>query len=184
MPYQYLAAIYEQKGNLLKAIELYKESITLSANNSDKLKGYNGIASVYKKTGQTDSAIFYAREVVSQGTTLSIVAPVIEASVLLVEIYKSRHNTDSAFKYQEILLAAKDSLFSQDKVKQMQNVTFDEQLRQQEVGIEREKYKNKIKLYVLVAALAVFIILGVILWINNRTKQKANALLQQRKQGS
>ena len=180
VPYQYLAAIYEQKGNLTKAIDLYKESLAISFANSDKLDNYNGIASVYKKTGQTDSAIFYAKQAISLGTTVSIPAPVIEASALLVNIYKSGQNTDSAFRYQEILLAFKDSLFSQDKIKQMQNVTFDEQARQQEIGIQKEKYKNRIKQYTLIAASAVFIIIGLILWKNNRTKQKANALLNRK----
>jgi two-component system NtrC family sensor kinase len=177
VPYQYLAAIYEQKGNLAKAIELYRESLAISNTNNDNLTDYNGIASVYKKTGQTDSAIFYAKQVVSEGTALSILAPVIEASALLVDIYKSRHNADSALKYQETLMAAKDSLFSGDKIKQMQSVTFDERLRQQEIGIEKDKYQNKIKLYTLVAALALFITVGIMLWRNNRSKQKANALL-------
>jgi tetratricopeptide (TPR) repeat protein len=155
VPYQYLAALYDEKGNRPRALDLYRESLALSTNNNDKLKTYNGLASVYIKIGQTDSAVFYARQVISQGTAVSIPAPVIEASALLAKIYKSIHNTDSAFKYQEILLASKDSLFSQEKIKQMQNVTFDEQLRQQEISTEKEKYRNRVKLYTLVAALAV-----------------------------
>jgi signal transduction histidine kinase len=135
---------------------------------------------VFKKTGQTDSAIFYAKKAVSLGTMLSIPAPVIEASGILVNIYKSANQIDSAFRYQEMLLAFKDSLFSQEKIKRLQNVTFDEQLRQQEIDNEKEKYRNKIKLYALIAALAVFITIGLILWKNNRTKQKANALLSKK----
>ena len=82
-----------------------------------------GIASVYQKTGATDSAIFYAKQVIALGTGVSITAPVIEASALLVNIYKSKHEIDSAFKYQEILITSKDSsLFSQEKIKQLQNV--------------------------------------------------------------
>jgi len=177
LPSQYLAAIYEQKGELAKAISLYRESLAISEVNNDKLKNYNGLASVFRKTGQTDSAIFYAKKAVSLGTNVSIPAPVIEASSILVDIYKSLHHTDSAFKYQEILLAFKDSLFSQEKIKQIQNVTFDEQLRQQELSNEKEKYRNKVKQFALVAALAVFVTIGFVLWRNNRTKQRANALL-------
>jgi len=171
-----------QKANFVKAIDLYRLSFTYNVGNIDIFKSYIGIASVYQKTGQTDSAIFYAKQVVSQGRTLSILAPVIDASTLLVDIYKSRHNTDSAFKYQEILMASKDSLFSQDKIKQVQNVTFDEQLRQQEqVGQQRE-IQSKIKLYVVIAALIIFLIIASILYRNNRHKQKANLLLENQKQ--
>jgi two-component system NtrC family sensor kinase len=180
-PYRYLAALYEQKANFVKAIDLYRLSLIYSFGNLDLLTGYNGIASVYQKTGQTDSAVFYAKQAISLGTTVSIPAPVIDASALLVKIYKSKRNIDSAFKYQEILMASEDSLFSQEKIKQLQNVIYDEQLRQQEMSIEKDKYENKIKQYALVAALAAFIIIGFILWRNNRTKQKSNTLLQHQK---
>ncbi len=181
-PYFYLAALYERKANFAKAIDLYRLSFTYNAGNIDILKSYNGIASVYQKTGQTDSAIFYAGQVISLGTTVSIPAPVIDASALLVEIYKSRRNTDSAFKYQEILMASKDSLFSQDKIKQTQNVTFDEQLRQQEEVEQQRELQSKIKLYVVIAALIVFLIVAFILYRNNRQKQKINILLETQKQ--
>jgi two-component system, NtrC family, sensor kinase len=146
-------------------------------NSSDRLSDYNGIASVYKQTGQTDSAIFYTKKVIAEGTTVSMPVPVIEASALLANIYKSINNTDSAFKYQALLLAAKDSLFSQDKARQMQNITFDEQMRQQEIEAAKEQYWNKIKLYALIAALAVFVTIGGMLWRNNQNKQKVNTLL-------
>ncbi|HVX27188.1 MAG TPA: ATP-binding protein [Parafilimonas sp.] len=180
-PYQYLAAIYEQKGNFIKAISLYKLSFNYSFSNNDILKSYNGIASVYQKTGQTDSAIFYAKQVIGLGTRVSINAPLIDASRLLVKIYKSRHEIDSAFKYQEILLTYQDSLFSQEKIKQLQNVTFNEQLREQEIIFEKDRYENRIKQYALIAALTTFIIIGLILWRNNKTKQRSNTLLQHQK---
>ncbi|HEX5154620.1 MAG TPA: tetratricopeptide repeat protein, partial [Parafilimonas sp.] len=171
-PPHYLAALYEQKGDLVKALGLYKESLTMGGANNSILQNYNGLASVYRKTGQTDSAIHYAKQAISLGITVSITVPVIEASALLVEIYKSQHNVDSAFKYQEILLIVKDSLFSQDKIKQLQNVTFDEQIRQQEVSIEKEKYESRIKLYALVAALTVFITIGGYSFYRYRRRRK------------
>ena len=176
-PYQYLAAIYEKKGNYTKSLELYRQSVELTYENVDRLRNANGMALVFSKTGQTDSAIRYAKKVVADGQSLSILAPVVDASSLLANIYKSTGNTDSAFKYQEVLLTTKDSLFSQEKVKQLQNVAFDEQLHQQERAIEKDKLNNRIKLYTLLAALALFITIGIALWKNNRSKQKANALL-------
>jgi len=123
-PSHYLAALYEQKGDFVKALDLYKESLNMPGANNSILQNYNGLASLFSKTGQTDSAIFYAKQAISLGTAVAITDPVIEASGILVDIYKSTHQTDSAFKYQEILLAFKDSLFSQDKIRQLQNVTL------------------------------------------------------------
>jgi two-component system NtrC family sensor kinase len=181
-PYQFLAAIYEQRGNFSKAIQLYKHSSTISDVNDNNLNDYNGLASVYNKTGQRDSAIFYAKKVIREGKAVSITEPIIEASTLLANIYKSMHETDSALTYLEILLATKDSLFSQDKVRQMQNVTYNEQLRQQEEVEQQQKLQSKIKLYVVIAALLVFLIIAFFLYRNNRHKQKANVLLQHQKE--
>jgi signal transduction histidine kinase len=80
-----------------------------------------------------------------------------------------------------LLLAAKDSLFSQEKIKQMQNVAFNEQMRQQEIEADKEQYKSRIRLYILIVALIVFITIGAILWQNNLQKQKAFDLLEKQK---
>ena len=41
---------------------------------------------------------------------------------------------------------------------------FNEQLREQQISFEKDKYESSIKQYVLIAALAAFIIIGFILW--------------------
>ena len=180
VPYKDLADIYGQQGNFSKAIKLYKQSYLISKN-SEEFIDYNGLASVYYKTGQPDSAILYAKKVITQGTAVSITEPIIEASALLTKIYKSIHETDSAFKYQEILLATKDSLFSQDKVRQMQNVTFDEQMRQQESEQQRIDAQTKLRTYTLLAGFIIFMLIAFLLYRNNQTRKKANVLLQKQK---
>ncbi len=106
----------------------------------------------------------------------------LDALNLLASIYKSKNNIDSVAKYLQLTIAAKDSLFSQQKVLQIQNMTFNEQLRQQEIAEQQRQLQNKIKLYSLLAALVVFMLIGFLLYRNNRHKQKANALLQQQKE--
>ncbi len=104
------------------------------------------------------------------------------ASSLLTQIYETQNNTDSTLKYMKIMLAIKDSVFSQAKMQQFQLIAFDEQQRQQQLTDTEERYQNKIKLYALMTALAIFLLLAFILYRNNQQKQKANALLQQQKE--
>src|SRR4030095_9584341 len=59
---------------------------------------------------------------------------------------------------------------------------IEEQQRQQEIMQEQEQYKNKIKTFLMLAALAIFLLIAFILWKNNTNKQKANTLLQKQKQ--
>jgi signal transduction histidine kinase len=142
------------------------------------------MASAFSKTGQTDSAIFYAKAALSEDLHSPIPQPlvIVEASALLASIYKADKNIDSAFKYQNLLLAAKDSVSNREKVNQLHNIAFDEQMRQQEIEVAKVQYENKIKLYALLVALTVFSIIGILLWRNNKQKQKANELLHQQKQ--
>jgi two-component system NtrC family sensor kinase len=178
VPYTYMGAIYDKKGNPLLALEYYREGNKVAIFKVDAINGYNGMASVFKKMGMKDSAIYYSKKVIAEGLNASIISPVLDASKLLTDIYKSKHFTDSALKYQELMLAAKDSLFSQEKVKQLQNLSFNEQLRQQEIQQTEEQYKNRIKTYILLGGIAVLLLLAGILYRNNKQKQKAKVKIE------
>ena len=96
----------------------------------------------------------------------------------LATIYKSQNKSDSAFIYLQYATAAKDSLLSLEKIKQIQNIGFDEQLRLQELEKEKIESQTKIRTYTLLAGLGVFLAIGMILYRNNRQKQKANKVLE------
>ena len=51
--------------------------------------------------------------------------------------------------------------------------------RQKEIQEEKERFENKIKLFALLATVVVFLILAIILYRNNRQKQKTNNVLEQ-----
>jgi signal transduction histidine kinase len=63
----------------------------------------------------------------------------------------------------------------------MQNVTFDEQLRQQELEQRRINAQTKVRTYALLAGIIIFMLIAFLLYRNNRTRKKANVLLQKQK---
>ncbi|HET7899223.1 MAG TPA: hypothetical protein VFL47_16165, partial [Flavisolibacter sp.] len=182
IPYYYLAAIDVKKGHPAKAIDLYRKSIQLEIEKLSLLKGYNGIAEAFRQNGQMDSALIYARQSVQMGMAASVLDPVVDATALLVNIYGAKGETDSVLKYQSLMLAAKDSLYSSDKVRQLENVAFNESLRQQEIIAEQKQYKNRLLLYGLAVILIAAVIVGAVLYRSNWQKKKANTLLEQQKQ--
>jgi signal transduction histidine kinase len=101
---------------------------------------------------------------------------ILEASTMLTGIYESEKNKDSTLKYLKLTIALKDSLFSREKTRDAQSLAFNEQLHQQQLVDEKKQIQNKIRVYTLLVALFVFLLVGVLLWRNNRHKQKANAL--------
>jgi len=117
------------------ALTYLRMSIPLSAQVEDYLGlslQYIGIAKVFEKTGQLDSSFYYAKEALVLAKQNKIAKQALEASSFLASLYQNEHNADSAFHYIVMAKAINDSLFSQQKLQQLQSMSFDEKLRQQE----------------------------------------------------
>ena len=78
--------------------------------------------------------------------------------------------------------AAKDSLYSQDRVKQLLSLDFEEKQRQQEIASAQEQYRDKVRMYALIAGLVVLLLLVIIFWRNSTQRKAANQLLQKQKE--
>jgi len=178
VPCFYMAKIYEKKGELKKALYYAKLGVNKSLLNHDKADSYVNLAGIYKKLGEADSSTLYANKAIAISIKSSFLPEVVDAGGILASLYKARHLADSALKYQDIMLTAKDNVFSREKIQQMQLFAFDEQMRQQEILKQQEQYNNRIKMYGLVAIVIVFLVIAVILWRNNRLQQKANEKIQ------
>jgi two-component system, NtrC family, sensor kinase len=117
IPYYFMAAIKLKKGDFTNALEYYRAGLRLDIPALDSIKGFIGLASVFKEMEMSDSTIFYAQKALFLGQRTSFNGQIIEACAQLKNIYQSKNLIDSAFKYQEIMVAAKDSFFSQEKIK-------------------------------------------------------------------
>ena len=98
--------------------------------------------------------------------------------IFLSSIFKKLHNIDSAFIYQEKAIAIKDSINNADKIKQFENIGFDQVLKVQELEKEKVSTQNRYRTYAFIAGFFVFVLIGSILYRNNRQKQKANKVLE------
>src|SRR4029078_12239457 len=102
----------------------------------------NGMALAFKKMGETDSAIFYAKQGLKLGQMLSYRNRILAASSLLAELYAEK-DPKEAVKYYQIASAAKDSLYGVQKVLKLQSATMKEQERQTEIEGAKLAYRNK-----------------------------------------
>ncbi|HLY72283.1 MAG TPA: ATP-binding protein [Puia sp.] len=171
-----LGNVHEALHNYQSAEEFYRLGIVQSqlVNNVYFLaRNYNNLAGLYAKTDRKDSCIYYA------GIALSICKQhnfgefAFDASRILTDIYGRGANADSTLKYMKIMVAAKDTVFSQAKGQQFQEFAYKEVQRLQKINIDKERSLNLVKLYILLAALVVLLLLAFILYRNNRQKQKA-----------
>jgi two-component system NtrC family sensor kinase len=175
---------YLFKNDAALAEKYYKLSLPYATDVSDNeviTSNFYGLAKLFNKKGVTDSAIHYGRKALLIAEAAPFPKQVLEISTFLTGLFSSRKQYDSAFAYQQLSVATKDSLFNIEQVKKVQNMKFDEQQRQQAMETEKLKYNNKVRLFVVVFASVVFLVVAIVLWRNNKQKQKANTLLQQEK---
>jgi signal transduction histidine kinase len=174
------AFIAVKKDQLPLAIQYYRESnaVAIAENGLREVATTcNAMAVAFRKLGQDDSAIFYAKEGLRLGQELKYTNRIMAASSLLAEIYAER-DPKEAVKYYQIASAAKDSLYGVQKVLQLQSATMKEQERQVEQEATRVASQNRMKQLALIAGIAVFLIIALMLYRNNRQKQKTNKVLE------
>ncbi|MES1225445.1 MAG: hypothetical protein ABUT20_58740 [Bacteroidota bacterium] len=82
------------------------------------------IANFYHRVNKNDSALYYAKLGLATSQKTGQVNYLIMAYSSLANIYKSQIKSDSAFMYLQLATSAKDSLMSQEKVKQIYLLYF------------------------------------------------------------
>jgi signal transduction histidine kinase len=192
-----LADIYAAMGNADSAIYKYR----FVNDNTPAFVGYitanakAGMARLFQKEGRLDSALVFARQALDyfQSNKIAVRAwgenslyYVAEISPLVAELYKANNQPDSAYKYLQLSIAIKDSLYNTDKIRQFQTLGFNEANRrlqlEQQSREEKLQYETKIKVYGLISIITGFIVLAFVLYRNNKHKQRANTVLQSQKQ--
>jgi signal transduction histidine kinase len=133
-----------------------------------------GFFSVLK---EPDSAIRYARKGLEAATRFNYKTAVIDAARILVKELAVK-DTGKAFLYQGILLAATDSLYGSRKIQELQKTLFDVQQRQYQFEEAQRLRDGQRRQNLFLASAFVLLTVSVILYRNNRQKQKANKILQ------
>jgi len=99
---------------------------------------YNGLGNYFEQTDQKDSAAWYYSLSLQYAKNSTGIGQFIYPSRWLYNYYKTRRQADSAEKYMDLYLSATDSIANQKKAIQVQNIAFEEDLRQQSIRQEKE----------------------------------------------
>ena len=155
-----LGNIYRKMNRPDSALHYYRQAIILYRQTEDNdawAETTIGMAKVFKSLKLDDSSLYYARQSMTIGQRGGFTARVLDASQFLTEYFKDAGRLDSAFIYQQVLLAAKDSLISQEKTKEVQDLTFSERQRQIDIQEREASYRANLRFYLLVA-LVIFLV--------------------------
>ena len=183
-----LANVYLKMGKVQLTREYFLHGIETDKNFNAPLlrvRLFNNFARFYKSIGKMDSCIYYAEMAFQSCRNHQFGEQATDAANLVAQTYEQLGKPDSALKYTKIFIAAKDTIFNQSKLLQIQLLNFDEGQRQKdlqrEINAAREEYTNKVRYYVLIATAGIFLLLTLILYRNNRNKQIANKALEYQK---
>jgi two-component system NtrC family sensor kinase len=186
----YLGTVYAKLGQTDQAFDYYRKSISYSnqlKTNYTISRAYQGLAKLFNSLGQEDSTIFYCKKALEEKETNAYyLKTVMEASTLLAEIYEKHRKPNEALAYYKMATAARDTLFAQEKTRQIDKLAYEEQEReartQRRLEAHKQDFENKIKIYALMLILSGVLIFAFFLYRNNRQKHKANALLHRQKE--
>ena len=176
-----LGESYIGKKEYDKAIPLIKKSARIAkAIDKDYTLSWdlNDLAQIFLETNQLDSARYYAQMAVELSSENGFKDQVLRAYEYLYKSYEKTDTKDSVYKYFRLSIDTKDSLYTAQKAKDMQTFSFREQIRQQEIEQDKIQLQNKIRTYGLIAGIVVLLLIAFLLFINNRSRKKANAALQ------
>ena len=179
-----LGEFYIARKDYSNAIPLVKRSILIAeAIHIDNAIGFglNDLAQIFLEKKQNDSCISYARKALKFSEERGFKNHVQRAYEYLYQAYENTYLKDSVYKYYRLATAAKDSLYSTQKTRQTQALDFREQSRKQQAEQKKLQFKNTVRMYAMLAAIVIFILIAYLLYINNRNRKKANTILQQQK---
>jgi signal transduction histidine kinase len=180
-----LGNIYRKMGKNDSAMYYYRASksyLREYLNDPGLSESSLGMADLFLKDGQKDSSVFYAKDAFAIASNIGYTEGILRSSTFLADYYRSVRNIDSAFAYQSITIAAKDSLFTQQKANEIQSLSFEETMRQQQIEEEKEKAAMQLRQNTLMGSMATLFIIAFLLFLNNRQKKKSNELLQIQKE--
>ena len=181
-PIRSFGIIEFKKGNFKRAIDFYNKSIKSipgGINHYLLSEDYRRMAEAYQRENKIDSSIYYGKQAFEQAKADKDPEQVMLATKLLANVFKSQNNYAEAYNYEQTMIAAQDSLFSQQKTLQIQNLNFEEEQRRDAIETAKITYQNRVRFYALLGVIGVFILIASILLFANQKRKKANQLLKQ-----
>jgi two-component system, NtrC family, sensor kinase len=168
-------------GNNEEALEYYKRSINTAVIINDYRNtsfNSNELAKFFLKLNSLDSCIFYGEKGLYYAKLGPYNKRILESCILLTEAFRKKGDFKKAFEYQNLMIEAKEGLFSAGSIQAMQTMISEEEARKKELETAKITYQNKLKQYVFISGIGILLLIAFLLYRNNRKVNKARNLLQ------
>ncbi len=155
-----LGNCYVKNNDKEKGLALYYEALAYLklANEEDMYcqTAYN-MARIFEEKKQKDSALHYAHVMLGLATKDNFQSRKLDASTFLANFYKKQNRPDSALLYFEQMVQIRDTINGLEKVKDFQQKTFNEEVRQAEQAERKRKEEEERRQQLQLLVIGVFI---------------------------
>lgn len=155
-----LGALHSQSNRPEEALRFYRLALRKGAENEFHAllqKTRFALAQFYHRANQPDSVIHYATQAYEGAIKTKDFEVMKNTAGLLRAVYEQQGAFEKALRYNDLAVAARDSVSGAEKVRAVQNLTHQEERRQQAIRQEMElalvAQQNRVKMYSLLAAL-------------------------------
>ncbi len=178
-----LAAFTSRMGNLDLAKENFERAIRIGSlqNNLSRVgEACLQMAMLYQSLEKPDSGLLYAKEALESFNLVGNEKSKAIAYRMISFFFGAKKKTYIYFFYLHLdnLLNDSFNIIQNNRLQEFHVAGFNEQLHLQELEKQKIQTQNKIRTFAMLSGLGVFFIIGLILYRNNRQKQKANKILE------
>ncbi len=165
-----LGNIYAKSGQTALAFKYFHDALPLLEASKDEdvlCEASLGLANLYERNNRFDSAEYFGKQSFGLSQKDGFQERLLNASSFLSDHYKKANKPDSAFKYLELMVTAKDTINSRVRIRQLQIISTNEQLRQQELidlkQQERRERSQKLQLLAIGILIPTFFVITIFL---------------------
>jgi hypothetical protein len=155
-----LGHYFRKKQNFDSSANNYRAAITyLTEANDDFLlcETTLGFAKLFRQHDQPDSAKYYASLSSNTSKRGNFLSNELEAAEFLKDYYREQKNIDSSFAYFNIVQSLNDSINSKTKVRDLQILSINEQIRQLQIAEDKRLAAKERSQQLQMLAIALFI---------------------------
>jgi signal transduction histidine kinase len=178
--YNSIGKVWLAKGDTSKAVSFYRQALSNGQRYHDQIviaETQNNLGNLYLFQKNYTQALTQFEKALAVALQVNAKIEVKNAYEGLSSSYKGIGNFAAAHRHLAQYTALKDSLFNLENTRRIAGLQFSYELEKKDQEIERQTLiKNA-----LIIGIAVFLVLLIFLWRENRHKRKANTVLKSQK---
>ncbi|MES2849682.1 MAG: adenylate/guanylate cyclase domain-containing protein, partial [Bacteroidota bacterium] len=181
LPYSlnYIGRVYVHKQQFDKAIEIHKQAFEISRKLDTKLdqtQSLVGLGQAYQAKGDMGDAIDAYMQAIAIGQPLNAITEIKDAYQGLSVVYSQKKDFVNAYKYQDLLLAIKDTIYNVNTDKKLGTLqfTFDLEKKESEIEIQKKEVKTQKRFkYTFIGGFAIMVLFAAVFFAQRNRIHKA-----------